>query len=79
MTYLEVHYRYTGKLTLVQRRKLGELTGVYGLRRLGVNEEHNQLRIEFDASRLRESEAVHIVRGAGIPLTEKVEVSEKAA
>ena len=79
MTYLEVHYRYVGKLTLAQLRKLGELTGVYGLRRLRVSEEHNQLRIEFDASRLRESEAVHIVRSAGIPLTEKVEVSEKAA
>lgn len=73
MTFLEVRYRYAGPLTLAQMRKLGELAGVYGLRRITVEEEHNQIRIEFDASRLKETEAVHLLRGAGIPLTEKVD------
>ncbi|MFQ5816827.1 MAG: hypothetical protein ACE5H2_02575 [Terriglobia bacterium] len=73
MTSLQVCYRYAGKLTLAQRRKLGELCGVYGLRRITLEEECNQLQIEFDASRLKESEAVHILHRAGIPLTQKIE------
>jgi hypothetical protein len=72
MTLLEVCYRYTGTLTPAQMRKLGELGGVYGLRRIRVEEERHEIRIEFDASRLKESEALHIVRQAGIPLTEKI-------
>lgn len=73
MTFLEVRYRYTSKLSLAQMRKLGELGGVYGLRRIAVDEERKEVQIEFDASRLKESEAVHILRTAGIPLSEKIE------
>ncbi len=73
MTFLEVCYRYPGKLTPRQMRRLGELTGVYGLRRIRVEEERNLIYIEFDASRLKETEAVGVLRGAGIPLSEKVE------
>ena len=74
MTYLEVCYRYAGKLTLEQMRRLGELGGVYGLRGIRVEEESSQIRIEFDASRLKETEAIQLVRQAGIPLTEKVAI-----
>jgi hypothetical protein len=75
MTFLEVCYRYAGKLTAAQMRRLGELTGVYGLRRIRVEEGRSLIYVEFDASRLKETEAVGLLRGAGIPLSEKVEIA----
>ena len=73
MTYLEVAYRYAGPLTLEQSKKLGDLPGHYGIRRLRLDESNQIARIEFDASRLKETEVVHWIRRAGIPLTERVE------
>ncbi len=74
MTYLEVSYRYEGRLTLEQMKKLGDLPGHYGIRRVRVDEASQVARIEFDASRLKETEVVHWIRSAGIPLTERIEV-----
>jgi sulfite reductase beta subunit-like hemoprotein len=74
MTMVEVCYRLPGKLTLAQMRKLGELSAVYGLRRIRVDEDRQEIQVEFDASRLKESEAVNLLRQAGIPLAEKVQL-----
>lgn len=79
MTYLEVVYRVARPLTGAQMRLLGDLPGHYGVRRLRLDETNGMLRIEYDASRLKETEVVHWVRGAGIPLTERVEVNSPAA
>jgi hypothetical protein len=79
MTYLEVNYRYAGPLTPAQTRQLAELPGHYGIRRIRLDEEKQVARIEFDASRLKETEVVHWVRRAGIPLTDRVEVTQPAA
>ena len=73
MTYLEVAYRYVGPLSLAQMKKLGELPGHYGIRRIRLDEPNQVARIEFDASRLKETEVVHWVRRAGIPLKDRVE------
>jgi len=79
MTFLEVSYRYRGPLSPAQLKRLGELTGQYGLRRIRLDEEQSIARIEFDASRLKESEVLHWVRRAGIPLFERVTVDCPAA
>lgn len=76
MTYLEVHYRYTGPLNAAQLKRVGELPGHYGIRRIRLDEANHVARIEFDASRLKESEVVHWIRRAGMPLTEPVQVSQ---
>ena len=75
MTYLEVSYRYEGSLTLAQMKKLGDLPGRYGIRCIRLNEPNQVARIEFDASRLKETEVVHWIRRAGIPLTERIDAS----
>lgn len=72
MTFLEVSYRYAGPLTPAQWKRLGELPGHYGIRRVRLEEANSIAVIEFDASRLKETEAVHWVRQAGIPLTDRV-------
>ncbi|MGH8459373.1 MAG: hypothetical protein ACRESV_08480 [Nevskiales bacterium] len=79
MTYLEVNYRYRGPLSTAQLRRLGELAGHYGIRRVRLDEARAMACIEFDASRLKESEAVHWVRRAGLPLLERVSVDSPAA
>ena len=75
MTYLEVSYRYEGPLTLALMKKLGDLPGHYGIRRIRLDEPNQVARIEFDASRLKETEVVHWIRRAGIPLTERIDTS----
>ena len=79
MTFLEVSYLYRGPLSVTQLKRLGELAGQYGLRRIRLDEEQSIARIEFDASRLKESEVLHWVRRAGIPLLERVTVDRPAA
>jgi len=72
MTFLEVQYRYAGPLAFAQLKRIGELPGHYGIRRIQLDEGGSTACIEYDASRLKESEVVHWVRMAGIPLTERV-------
>ncbi|MBI4467613.1 MAG: hypothetical protein HY656_09345 [Acidobacteria bacterium] len=79
MTYLEVSYRYAGPLSPAQVKALGELASHYGILRIRVDEANRVASIQFDASRLKETEVVHWVRRAAIPLTEKVEVSRSPA
>lgn len=78
MTYLEVCYRFTGPLSAAQLRSLGELPGHYGILRVTLDEAQSIARLQFDASRLKESEVVHWVRRAGIPLTDKITVDQPA-
>lgn len=79
MTYLEVRYRTAGPLTAAQLKRLGELPGHYGILRVEVDDAERVARILFDASRLKETEVVHWVRRAGIPLTDKVVLASPAA
>ena len=79
MTFLEVSYAYDGPLKPAQLRRLSDLTGHYGILGIFLEENRHVARIRFDASRLKESEAVHWVRLAGIPLTERVAVNSVPA
>lgn len=79
MTYLEVSYRYAGPLSAAQRRSVGELPGHYGILRLRLDEKNCVARIEYDASRLKETEMVHWIRRAGIPLMERLLTHRAAA
>jgi hypothetical protein len=65
VTFLEVNYRYTGPLRRDQMERVGDLPGHYGIRCIHLDEERRIARIEFDASRLKESEVVHWIRRAG--------------
>ena len=79
MTFLEVLYRYDGPLTAEQGKRVGALTGHYGILGVWLDEERRTARIRFDASRLKETEIVHWVRRAGLPLTERAPVNATSA
>lgn len=78
MTYLQVRYRYSGPLSREQLKRIAELTGQYGIRHIRLDEANSVALIEFDASRLKETEVLNRVRRAGILLTEKVETRPAA-
>ena len=72
MTALEVTYRYGRTPGMNEMRALDALREVYGIRRVRVDEKENVLRVEYDASRLKESEVAHVLRMANIPVQRRV-------
>jgi hypothetical protein len=72
MTQLEVQYRYGATPGEVEMRALDTLRDVYGIRRITFDEKERILRVEFDASRLKEPAVAALLRRAGIDVQEKL-------
>jgi hypothetical protein len=72
MTLVEITYELQSPLSQEQLRSLGEFANTYGLRRFRVDKAKNQLSFEYDASRLRETQVVHVLGQARIAVTRKV-------
>jgi hypothetical protein len=72
MTLLEITYQLQSPLTPQQLGALGEFSNTYGLRRFRVDEAKNHLSFEYDASRLKETQVMHVLRGARIAVIRKV-------
>lgn len=72
MTLLETTYQLQSPLSLEQLNRLGEFANTYGLRRFRIDEQHNRITFEYDASRLRDTQVVHVLGQAGIAVTRKV-------
>jgi hypothetical protein len=64
MTFLTTHYALAAPLTGKQLESLSRLATLYGIRGLSI--EGNELKVEYDASRIHEAEALAAVRRAGI-------------
>jgi hypothetical protein len=73
MTLMEITYELQSPLKPEQLRALGSFANTYGLRRFRVHEDTNRLTFEYDASRLKETEVEHVLRGARIPVLRRVE------
>lgn len=73
MTLIEITYELQSPLKPGQFRTLGLFANTYGLRGFRVDEANNRLRFEYDASRLKETEVVHILRQANIPVLRRVD------
>ena len=71
MTLIEITYELHSPLSLEQLNRLGEFANTYGLRRFRVDEQHNRLTFEYDASRLRETQVAHVLGQAGIAVSGK--------
>ena len=72
VTLLEITYELQSPLNNEQLRKLGEFANTYGLRRFRVDETAKRLTFEYDASRLKETEVVNVLRRASVPVMRKV-------
>ena len=72
MTLVEVTYQLQAPLREEQLRALGQFANFYGLRRFRVDQERNQISLEYDGSRLKESEVAQALRRANIAVAVRV-------
>ena len=72
MTQLEVSYRYNVPPTEPAMRAIDNLREVYGIRRVTFAEKDQIVKVEFDASRLKEPTVAALLRRAGIDLGERL-------
>ncbi len=75
MTLIEITYELQSALTPAQLAQLGAFANTYGLRKFRVDEQHKRLTLEYDASRLKETQVANVLRQAGIPVLRKLEPS----
>lgn len=74
MTTMEISYRYVNSLNEAIMRAIDNIREVYGIRKVRVNENEQTVRVEYDASRLKEPVVANLLRKAGLAIEE-----EKAA
>ncbi len=72
MTQLEVSFRYGTVPGEAEMRALDTVRDVYGIRRLSFDRAGQIIRVEYDASRLKEPAVASLLRRAGIDLQGKV-------
>ena len=72
MTQLEVRFRFGAIPGEKEMRALDTLRDVYGIRRIARDENDRIIRVEFDASRLKEPAVAALLRRAGIDVQEKM-------
>lgn len=72
MTLIDVLFRYGAPPTESAMSAYGQLSNVYGIRRLQLKESDCSIRVEYDATRLTEDKVERLLRAAGFDLTEKL-------
>lgn len=72
MTQMEVAYRYGATPGEAELRALDQVREVYGIRRITLNERERTIRVEFDASRLKEPVVAGLLRRAGLDIGGKL-------
>lgn len=72
MTQLEVAYRYGRTPGEAELRAIDGMREVYGVRKITFNEGDRIVRVEFDASRLKEPAIAGLLRRAGVDIQEKL-------
>jgi len=72
MTQLEVAYRYDSRPGEKTMRALAGMREVYGIRRITFDDKERIVRVEFDASRLKEPVVAGLLREAGIDVGAKL-------
>jgi hypothetical protein len=71
-TNLDVLYRYELHPTEAAMIALGKARGVYGIRRIAVDEQQKTMRVEFDFTRLNRAVVAELLRSAGIDIVEEI-------
>jgi len=72
MTYLDVAFHYEAIPGETELRAIDSMREVYGIRRVQFNEKDRTVRVEFDASRMKQDAVAKLLRQAGIDIRETV-------
>ena len=72
MTYLDVVFSYGSQPGENEMRAIDTMREVYGIRRVRFDEKERTVRVEFDASRMKQEAVAKLLRNAGIDVKEPV-------
>jgi hypothetical protein len=72
MTYLDVVFSYASPPGERELQAIDSMREVYGIRRVRFNQKEKTVRVEFDASRLKQDSVAKLLRNAGIDVREPV-------
>jgi hypothetical protein len=72
MTTVDVLFRYSAQPDEKVMSAYGQLSDVYGIRKLRLQESERTIRVEYDATRLTEAKVEKLLRAAGFDITEKL-------
>ncbi len=72
MTQMDVSYRYVNRPEESIMRAIDNLREVYGIRRVSFNEKERIIRVEYDASRLKEPVVAKLLLNTGLAIGEKL-------
>jgi hypothetical protein len=70
MTYLDVVFPYGTLPGESELRAIDSMREVYGIRSVRFNEKERTVRVEFDASRLKQEAVARLLRQAGVDVRE---------
>ena len=72
MTTVDVLFRYGAQPDENVMSAYGQLSDVYGIRKLRLEESDRTIRVEYDATRLTEAKIEGLLRAARFDITEKL-------
>jgi len=74
MTPTDVVFRYGSAPGVREIRALDSVREVYGIRRISFDEKEHTVRVEYDASRLKEDVVASLLRRAGLDIGDRVQL-----
>ena len=72
MTNVDVQFRYTQHPSEDTMRAVADLSDVYGIRRVRLNQPERTILVEYDATRLGTANVFQLLRRAGLSVTEEI-------
>jgi hypothetical protein len=72
MTYLDVVFNYGAIPGENEMRAIDSMREVYGIRQVQFNAKQRTVRVEYDASRMKQDAVAKLLRQAGIDVREPV-------
>ena len=72
MTYLDVVFSLGSLPGESELRAIDSMREAYGIRAVRFNQKDRMVRVEFDASRLKQDAVARLLRQAGIDVLERV-------
>ncbi|MFZ0731858.1 MAG: hypothetical protein WAM79_06010 [Candidatus Sulfotelmatobacter sp.] len=70
MTYLDIVFSYGSQPGENELRAIDSMREVYGIQRVRFNEKERTVRVQFDASRMKQDAVAKLLRQAGVDIRE---------
>lgn len=72
MTYLDVVFTYSSLPSESEMRAIDSMREVYGIRSVRFNEKDKTVRVEYDASRMKQPAVEKMLRDAGVDIRQPI-------